>query len=129
MVEGNDIAQAVALRRGILDMPHVQVEPPAVEQETAVARRFFVVPIVQINRAESRDIEMWFLTRIGNASGRPAGPRCDQAAVFGLQPDNAVHKSFSALRISFSSSRRNFFVAVGCAPIRRPPRGGFSGIP
>src|SRR5437764_5812200 len=111
MVEGNDVSQAVALRRGILDVPHVQIKPAAVEQETAVARRFFIIPIVQINRAEARDLEDVVLDpdrkRIGAALPVLVA---NQAAVLGRQPDDAIHKSFSALRTSFSSSRRNFLV-------------------
>ena len=52
-VVGHDIAQMQALRRSVLDVAHVEIEPAAIEQETAVAGRFLVVAIMQVDRARA----------------------------------------------------------------------------
>ena len=38
-------------RRRVLDVPHVEIEPAAVQEKSAVARRFLVVAVMQIDRA------------------------------------------------------------------------------
>ena len=38
-------------------MPHVEVYPAAIEQEAAVAGRFLIVPIVQVDRAGAHPAE------------------------------------------------------------------------
>src|SRR5579859_4698997 len=112
MVEGNDVAQADALGRGILDMPHVQIQPATIEQEAAIAGRFLVIAIVQVDGAETRDLEDVVLDtdrkRVGSALPIIAA---DQTTVLGLQSDDAIHKSFKAERTSLSSSNRNLPVA------------------
>ena len=37
-------------RRRVLDMTHVEVKTSAVEKKSSVARRFLVVPVMQIDR-------------------------------------------------------------------------------
>src|SRR5438270_2352888 len=37
-------------RRGVLDVAHVEIEPAAVQEKAAVARRFFVIAIMKIDR-------------------------------------------------------------------------------
>ena len=49
-IVGDEIAQMQALRRGIFDVAHVEIKPAAIEQKSAIARRLFVIPIVQIDR-------------------------------------------------------------------------------
>src|SRR5438045_2978088 len=39
------------LWRGVLDMSHVEIETPAVEKKSSIARWFLVIPVVQIDRA------------------------------------------------------------------------------
>ena len=39
------------LWRCVFDVAHVEVKTPAIEEKTPVARRFLVIPIVQIDRA------------------------------------------------------------------------------
>ena len=43
--------QMQTLRRRVLDMPHVEVQTPAIEKKTSVARRLLIIPVVQIDRA------------------------------------------------------------------------------
>src|SRR5438552_9242657 len=44
-------------RRRVLNVPHVEIEPPAVEEKSAVARRFLVVAVMKIDRAGVRFAE------------------------------------------------------------------------
>src|SRR5512132_272936 len=44
------IVQMQTFRRRVLDMPHVEIEPPAVQEKAAVARRFLVIAIMKIDR-------------------------------------------------------------------------------
>src|SRR5436190_19759574 len=41
-------------RRRVLNVSHVEVEPPPIEEESSVSRRFLVVAVVQIDRASIR---------------------------------------------------------------------------
>ena len=112
MIERNHVAQADAFGRRVLDVPHVEIQPAAVEQEPAVAGRFLVIAIVQVDRPESRDFEQMVLDADGERVGTAlAVIAAHQTAILGFQPDDPVHKSFRAARISFSSNKRNFPVA------------------
>ena len=51
---GDKIVQMQTFRRRVLDVPHVEIEPAAVEEKAAVARRFLVVAVMQIDRARRR---------------------------------------------------------------------------
>src|SRR6478752_9640188 len=41
-------------RRRVLGVPHVEIQPAAVEKKAAVARRFFVIAVMKIDRAGVR---------------------------------------------------------------------------
>jgi len=43
--------QMQTFRRRVLDVAHVEIEPPAVEEKPAVAGRFLVIAVMQIDRA------------------------------------------------------------------------------
>src|SRR5512133_3464342 len=45
------IVQMQTFRRRVLDMSHVEIEPPAVQEKSAVARRFLVIAVMKIDRA------------------------------------------------------------------------------
>src|SRR6266545_5563666 len=45
------IVQMQAFRRCVLDVPHVEIEPPAVQEKSAIARRFLVIAVMKIDRA------------------------------------------------------------------------------
>ena len=93
-VVGHGVPQRAAFRRGIFKVAHVDVEPPAVQQKTAVARRLLVVAVVEVDRAELRLAEDVVLH-----AGRPgigAALRLvglDQAAIFRLDAHDAVHEA------------------------------------
>src|SRR6266581_3040630 len=44
------IVQMQTFRRRVLDVPHVEIEPSAVQEKAAVARRFLIVAVMQIDR-------------------------------------------------------------------------------
>ncbi len=50
----HQIVQVQTFRRSVFDVPHVEIEPSAVEEKTAVARRLFVVPVMQVDDAGAR---------------------------------------------------------------------------
>src|SRR6476660_5849120 len=41
-------------RRRVLDVPHVEIQPAAVQEKAAVARRFLIVAVMKIDRAGVR---------------------------------------------------------------------------
>src|SRR5881296_2608116 len=81
------------LRRGVLNVAHVEIKPAAVQKKAAVARRFFVIAIVKIDRPGARlvkEIILYF--------GRPhLGVTAQlfaahQAAIFGFDSNDAIHR-------------------------------------
>src|SRR3954447_4623991 len=46
-----------AFRRRILDVSHVEIKPAAIEQKSAIARRFLVITVMQIDRSRGRPAE------------------------------------------------------------------------
>ena len=51
-VIGDEVEKADTLRRSILKMPHIDVEPPTVEQKATVAGRFAPISVVHIGHSE-----------------------------------------------------------------------------
>src|SRR5437016_1849483 len=80
--------------RCIFNMPHVEVEPAAVEQKTAVAWGFFVIAIVQIDRSDgSLAKEIVLHVRWPNLGVEMRLVVADQAPIFGFDADNSIHLS------------------------------------
>ena len=81
-----------ALRRGVLDVAHVEIKAAAVEKESPVARRFFVVAVMKIDRAGLGFAEQVILhphrPRVGVSA---AFIRADKAAVFGFDAGDPIH--------------------------------------
>ncbi len=104
----HDIPHAETFRRGVFQVPHVEVQPPAVEQKPAVARRFLVIAVMQIDRTRPPHLEQVVLDvdRIG-IDPLPPVFGIDQAAVLGLETKYPIHRSFNSSRTCFSSNRRN----------------------
>ena len=50
-VERHHVAHAQAFRRGVFEMAHVHIHPPAVAKETSIAGRFLVIAVMQIDRS------------------------------------------------------------------------------
>jgi hypothetical protein len=86
------IAQIQAFRGRVLDVTHIEIEPAAVEQETAIAGRFLVIPIMQVDRADlsfsKKEILYPDWPGIGMAAPFLA---CDEAAIFSFDAGNAIH--------------------------------------
>jgi hypothetical protein len=38
-------------RRCVLDVPHVEIKPAAVQEKAAVARRFLIIAVMKVDRA------------------------------------------------------------------------------
>ena len=91
-VVGDDVAQMQAFGRRVFDVAHVEIEPAAVEEETAVARRLFVIAVMKIDRAGLRFAEQIILHphRPGIGVGA-AFIAADEAAVFGFDAGDAIH--------------------------------------
>ena len=81
------------LWRRILDMPHVEIQPPAVEKKTAVARRFLVIPVVQIDSAGAGLSEKVVFNLCRPELGINVRLFfAQQAAVFGFNSNNPIHQ-------------------------------------
>src|SRR5262249_44335506 len=83
-----------AFRRRVLDVTHVKVETAAIEKKSSVSRWFFVVPVVQIDRASIRLSEEIVLNL------RWPQLRIDvrfvftyKAAIFGFDSNDPIHRS------------------------------------
>ena len=89
LVVGDHIGQREALRRAVLDVAHVEIEPAAVEEKAAVAGRFVVVAVVQVDQAEL----FLFEDIIANARGDGGKPERfgSHTAVFGFQSGEPLH--------------------------------------
>src|SRR5215218_10260638 len=93
-VVGDEVAEMNALRRGILEVSHIEVNAATVEQETAVAGRFFVIAIMQVDRARARLAKEMVLDARRPAF-RPAatGAARDETTVLRLNPYDPIHPS------------------------------------
>ena len=91
-VVSGDVAQIKALGRRVFEMPHVEIKASPVQQKTAVARRFFVIAIVQVDGADLSFVEKVILN---NARPHVRAPVRllvgHQAAVFRFDADDAIH--------------------------------------
>jgi hypothetical protein len=56
-IAGHEVGQRMAFRRGILQMPHVEINPSGIRQEPAVPRRFVVPAMMQIQHALPLNVE------------------------------------------------------------------------
>ncbi len=91
-VVGDDVAQMQTLGRRVLDVAHVEIKAAAIEQESAVAGRLFVVAIMQIDRARLRFAEKIILHPHRPGIGMGAAlVAADKAAVFRFDPGDAIH--------------------------------------
>src|SRR5690349_11121189 len=86
-------------------MAHIEIKPAAVQKKTAVARRFFVIAIVKIDRAGARFIEN-IVFDLGRPNFRIAAQlfAAHQAAIFGLNADNPVHWYRASDKVSIPTS-------------------------
>ena len=89
LVVGDDVGQREAFRRAVFDVAHVEIEPAAVEEKAAVARRLVVIAVVQIDQAELLLLEDVI------ADARRDGGQPERfgshAAIFGLQAGEPLH--------------------------------------
>ncbi len=91
-VVGHDVAQTEAFGRGIFDVAHVEVNAAAIEQEAAVARRFLVVAIMQIQRAGPGFPEQVIFDPRRPAFAAALRPfAANEAAILRLDPHDPVH--------------------------------------
>ena len=91
-VVGHDIPQTQAFRRGVFDMPHVEIEATAVEQEPAISRRLFVIAVMKVDRARPGIAEEEVLHLHWPGLGAPVvATTAWQAAVFRFEPSDPIH--------------------------------------
>ena len=91
-VVSHHITQMQTLRRCVLDVPHVEIEAAAIQEEATVARRFLVVPVMQIDGARLclPEEEIFYFDRPG--VGMPASVfSADEATVFRFDSGDAIH--------------------------------------
>jgi len=91
-VRSHHITQKQTLRRRVLDMTHIEIEAAAIKEETTVARRFLIIPVMQIDRASLvlAEEEIFYFYRPGVGMSAPvlAG---DEATIFRFDPSDAIH--------------------------------------
>ena len=124
-------------------MSHVEVESTSIQKKTAVSRRFFVIPIMQVYRANvtfPKQIVL-YLNRPGVrlALGLVLG---DQTAILGLETNDSVHRFAAsdqnptpATEKSSANSKKNRAIlcvrpsSFGCClvPFGEPGAGEISG--
>src|SRR5665213_470017 len=97
LIVAEDIQQAQAFGRAILQVAHVDVTTSAVEEKTTVARRFVPVALMNVDEAQAPVLENP-VAHAGNGAGR-TGKIAGQTAVFGFQANDAVHRCMSPFRI------------------------------
>src|SRR6266480_6424541 len=100
-------------RRRVLDMSHVEVETSAIEEKSAVARRFLVVAVMQIDRAGIR-----FSEKIVFDLRRPQ-LRIDvrfvftqKATVLGLDSNDPIHCRQSTHRIKIWLNEKSAVTSI-----------------
>src|SRR5947207_9362717 len=88
------ITQKQALRRGILDVAHVEIEAAAIQEETTVARRFLIIPVMEIDRAGFLlpEKKIFDLYRPGVGMHTPVFST-DKATIFCFDSGDAIHLS------------------------------------
>ena len=91
-VVGDKIPEMEAFRRGILDVPHVEIKAAAIEKKTAVARRLLIIPVVQID-GPYLGLAKKMVFDLGRPDlGTPVQAFVPgEAAILGFNPDNAIH--------------------------------------
>ena len=91
---GDKIVQMQTLWRRVLDVSHVEIETPAIKKKTSVARRFLVIPVMQIDRAR-----LGFAKEVVFDFCRPKlriGVRlffAQKTAVFRFNSNDPIHRS------------------------------------
>src|SRR5687767_7114820 len=74
-------------------MSHIEIEPAAVPEKSAVARRLFVIAIMQIERPGAHlPEEMVFYPHRPGLAGSRGLLRGNKASVFSFDADDAVHE-------------------------------------
>jgi hypothetical protein len=86
-IVGDEIAEAGALGARVLDMSHVDVKPPAVQEEPAVSRRLVVGPVVEVEKPGFSSPEKMIFNTVDDPIGRVCLGEPRKAAVFGLYPE------------------------------------------
>ncbi len=89
-VVAQQVNQGKAFRGAILQMPHVHVSPPAVEQKSSVARRFIPIALVHVRQPKSVLLKNPVADPAHSAgrTGRVVG----QTTELRFEADNPVHK-------------------------------------
>ena len=90
-IHRNQIDQGAAFRRCIFQMTHVQVDPPGVRQESPVARRLVVAPVMQIQHAALLSVEDVVANAVRDPRRGVLGAvLMDQKTVFGFEAEDLV---------------------------------------
>src|SRR5512132_1175573 len=88
------IVQMQTFRRRVLDMPHVEIEPPAVQEKAAVARRFLVIAVMKIDRASVGFAEqIIFDLRRPKFGIHMRLVFAEKTAVLGLDSNDSIHSN------------------------------------
>ena len=101
------IVQMQTLRRGILNVPHVEIKSAAIEKKSSVSGRLLVVAVMQIDGAS-----VCFSEQIVFDLGRPKLRIhmrfffANKTAVFGLDSNDPIHCTQLTHRIAISLSQK-----------------------
>ena len=133
-VKSHNIPQPHTLRRRILQMPHIDINPPRIKQKTPIARGFIPTAIVNIHNPDSFNVKnvILYLHRNSIGTHKTFALGC-QTPILGFQTKNSIsHGSLpligarhaSPLQYKLCQSGRNFFcieIAIFVFSQLRPP--------
>src|SRR5438477_754241 len=95
------------LRRRVLDVPHIEIEPAAVQEKSTVARRFLVIAVMQITRARVGFAEqIIFHLRRPKLGIHVRLVFTEKTTVFGLDSNDSIHLSELTHRIGIWLSQK-----------------------
>src|SRR5881394_4387818 len=104
----HEIVQMQTFRRRVLDVPHVEIEPAAVQEKAAVAWRFLVIAIMMIDRPG-----VGLAKQIIFDLGRPKLRIhvrlvfAEKTTVLGFDPDDSIHWKQITRRMATWLNQRN----------------------
>src|SRR5262249_30686133 len=84
--------QMQTLRRRVFDVTHIKIQPTAVEEKAAIARRFLIVAIMQVDRAGISFAEkIIFHLRRPKLKTHVRLVFTEKTAVLGLNSNDSIH--------------------------------------
>src|SRR5438552_10363962 len=116
------------LRRRVLDVPHIEIEPAAVQEKSTVARRFLVIAVMQINRARVGFAEqIIFHLRRPKLGIHVRLVFAEETTVLGLDSYDSIHSNQITRRIATWLSEKESPLTSILSPSGKNRPHGFRG--